>query len=66
MYSLASLPTSVSSLTASAQDVAGRVVGQVEVVDEPLGLGALAGPRGPEKDEVLFAQTRGGYFRKPS
>ena len=39
-------------LDREAQDVAGGVVGQVEIVDEALGLGALAGAGRAEEDEV--------------
>ena len=41
-----------------AQDVAGGVVGQVEVGDQPLGLGALAGAGRAEQDEVQLAHRR--------
>jgi hypothetical protein len=47
-------------LNGGAQDVARGVVGQAEVVDQPLGLRAFAGSRGAQEDEILF------YFRNPS
>ena len=46
-------------LDRSAQDVAGGVVGQPEVRDEPLGLGALAGAGWAEQDEVQLRHLRG-------
>src|SRR5256885_9407548 len=42
------------SLFGGAKDVAGGVVGQVEVLDEPLGLRALAGTWRAQEYEVEF------------
>ena len=61
MYSLACLPSSVSSCDGLAQDVPGRVVGQAEVLDEPFGLRALPGPGGPSRTRLQLA-----HLRKPS
>ena len=46
-----------------AQDVAGREVGKVEVVDQPLGLGALPGPGRAEQDEVQLAHREARGYR---
>ena len=65
MYSLASLPRSVPSLTACAQDVAGRDVGEREVLLQALGLGALARARGSQQDEVELGHAmRSGRGRR--
>ena len=56
-----------------AQDVASRVIGQVEVLDEPLGLRSLAGPGRAEQDEIELPHeprkaivTRDREGREPS
>src|SRR5207248_9483909 len=45
------------------KDVAGRVVGQVEVRDETLSLGPLPGPRRTEQNEVQLAHSSGEAHR---
>jgi hypothetical protein len=43
------------------EDVAGRVIGKIEVRNKALGLGSLAGTRRPEEDQVELT-----HLRKPS
>ena len=57
MYSFASVPSSVPVAHRGAQDVAGRVVGQAEVLLEALALGSLAGPGRAEKDEIQLGHV---------
>ena len=56
-----------------AQDVAGGDVGEAELLADPLGLRALAGPGRPEQDQVELGHRAARrrpvpdhYFRKPS
>ena len=58
MYSFAVRPSSVSSRTARAEDVPGRVIGQPQVFLQPLPLGALARPGRAEEDEIQLRHRR--------
>ena len=66
MYSFAVLPELGLLAHRGAQDVAGRVVGQPQVLLQALALGALAGPGRAEQDEIQLGHRASTYFRKPS